>query len=51
MRNDDYLADLAQQEYEDEHKQHISYLLARAGVDPDEVDDDDLPELIRQVGP
>lgn len=51
MRNDDYLADLAQLEYEDERKEHISYLLANAGVDPDEVDDDDLPELIRQIGP
>lgn len=51
MRNADNREARAQLDYEYEHKQHISYLLVNAGVDPDEVDEDDLPELIRQIGP
>ncbi|MDC5315963.1 hypothetical protein OHW94_10775 [Acinetobacter baumannii] len=41
----------ASQEYEYEQNEHTSYLLALGGVHPDEVDDDELPELIRQLGP
>jgi hypothetical protein len=50
MQNDDILADIARLDYEDDQKQHFAYIYAVGGIDPDEIDEDEELEQIRQIG-